>query len=76
MCAHGKELVVDLILLVMENFDVIFGMDWLVAYHDTIHCYSKKVVFRIPGQPEFPFQGVKFVIDLVPGTLPISYGAC
>ena len=36
-------------------FDVILGMDWLGATHATIDCREKKVIFRIPGQPEFEF---------------------
>lgn len=49
----------DLILLDMENFDVILGMDWLATYHGTVHCYSKEIVFHIPGLAEFLFQGIK-----------------
>lgn len=48
-----RELFADLILLDMEDFDVILGMDRLASHHATIHCYSKEVVFHIPGQPVF-----------------------
>lgn len=34
-------------------------MDFLVSYYATIHCYTKKVVFKILGQSEFRFQGIK-----------------
>lgn len=44
----GHELVIDLILLDMKDFDVIIGMDWLASYHATVNCYMKEVVFRIP----------------------------
>lgn len=56
---RDRELSADLILLNMEDFDVILGMDWLVAHHATIHCYSKEVVFHQPGQLELSFQRVK-----------------
>lgn len=52
-----KELMEDLILLELDEFDVILGMDWLVAYHASVYCYTKEVVFRMLGQPEFSFQG-------------------
>lgn len=54
-----RELSMDLILLNIKDFDVILRMDWLAAHHATIHCYSKKVVFHLPGQLEFSFQRVK-----------------
>lgn len=41
---NGHELVVDLILLDMKDFDVILGMDWLASYHATVNCYMKEVV--------------------------------
>lgn len=53
------ELLTDLILLDIDDFDVILGMDWLTAYHAIVHCYSKEVVFQIPGLAEFSFQGVE-----------------
>lgn len=41
----------------MQYFDVILDMDWLVAYHVTVDCYMKEVMFHILDQPEFSFQG-------------------
>ncbi|XP_073152860.1 uncharacterized protein [Henckelia pumila] len=35
---QGHELYADLIILKMSDFDVIFGMDWLSCYEDTIDC--------------------------------------
>ena len=40
-----RELPVDLILLEMVDYDVIFGMDWFSKYNATIFCRRKKVVF-------------------------------
>lgn len=56
---RDKELFVDLIMLDMRNFDIILGMNWLIAHHATIHCYSKDVVFHLAGHPEFSCQGKK-----------------
>ncbi|KAL3744872.1 hypothetical protein ACJRO7_014045 [Eucalyptus globulus] len=50
-------LLVDLVALDIRDFDVILGMDWLSKYHATADCYSKKVIFRPPNQPEFSFSG-------------------
>ncbi|XP_038972361.1 uncharacterized protein LOC120104745 [Phoenix dactylifera] len=52
-----RELVADLIQLDMQDFDIILGMDWLSKYHAHIDCFRKRVVFHIPGELEFFFQG-------------------
>ena len=41
----------------MRDFDVILEMDWLASYHATVDCFSKEVIFRIPGQPPFCLSG-------------------
>ena len=48
---------VDLVLLDLQDFDVILGMDWLASYHASIDCFGKRVIFSIPGQLEFNFVG-------------------
>ena len=35
----------DLMVLEMEEFDIILGMDWLASYHATVDCFGKRVVF-------------------------------
>ncbi|XP_038984477.1 uncharacterized protein LOC120111492 [Phoenix dactylifera] len=52
-----RELETNLLQLDMQDFDIILGMDWMSQYHAHIDCYHKKVVFRIPGEQEFFFQG-------------------
>ena len=52
-----KEMTVDLVLLGLQDFDVILGMDWLASYHAFVDCFGKRVTFSIPGQPEFSFEG-------------------
>ena len=52
-----REMPVDLVLLDLQDFDVILGMDWLASYHASIDCFGKMVIFSIPGQPEFGFEG-------------------
>ena len=38
----GRELLVDLIVLEMVDYDVILGMEWLSKYNATIFCKWKK----------------------------------
>jgi hypothetical protein len=52
-----RELEANFVLLDMYEFDLILGMDWLSIFHASIDCFGKKMVFRIPGQAEFVFEG-------------------
>lgn len=54
---EGRELIADLILLSMQNFDVILGIEWLASYHAILVCFGKRVIFQIPEQSEFIFHG-------------------
>ena len=52
-----REMPVDLVLLNLQDFDVILVMDWLASYHASVDCFWKRVIFSIPGQPKFSFEG-------------------
>uniref|UniRef100_A0A803QSH8 Retrotransposon gag domain-containing protein n=1 Tax=Cannabis sativa TaxID=3483 RepID=A0A803QSH8_CANSA len=54
---EGRELLVDLIELNLEDFDVILGMDWLAKYNATIDCKRKMVTFEPDGEDSFVFVG-------------------
>ena len=54
----GQELLVDLILLDIHDFDVILGMDWLSRHHAIVDCYRKEVRFCRPRQTEVVFYGL------------------
>ena len=56
ICIDGRELLADLVLLDMHDFDVILGMDWLASYHTSVHCFEKEVVFSPLGELEFLFK--------------------
>ena len=56
ICIEGIELLADLVLLDMYDFDVILGMDCLASYHDSVHCFEKEVVFKPPVELEFLFK--------------------
>ncbi|RVW85873.1 Retrovirus-related Pol polyprotein from transposon 17.6 [Vitis vinifera] len=44
-----REMPVDLVLLDLQDFDVILGMDWLASYHASVDCFEKRVTFSIPA---------------------------
>ena len=56
---EGRELLVDLVLLDVLEFDVILGMDWLARHYASLDCREKVVIFRIPNDDEFHFRGDK-----------------
>src|SRR5262249_17167390 len=54
---EGREFQVNLIELSILEFDVILGMDWLLANHATMDCYRKTIMFKLIGEIEFIFYG-------------------
>src|SRR5436190_9978529 len=53
----GYDFVFDLILLDMSDFDIIAGMDWLIAFRAKIDCYHRRVTFRLPVGETLKFTG-------------------
>lgn len=39
----NRETLVDLIIIDILDFDIIFGMDSLASYHAILECYTKAV---------------------------------
>ena len=37
-----RELLVDLTLLEMQDFDIFFGMDWLATHFAIVDCHRKR----------------------------------
>ena len=52
-----NEMSIDLVLLDLQDFNVILGMDVLAFYHASIDCFGKMVTFHIFGQTKFNFKG-------------------
>ncbi|XP_070046306.1 uncharacterized protein [Nicotiana tomentosiformis] len=48
---------VDLLLLDMVDFDVIFGMDWMSSYHVILDCHAKMMTLAMPGLPRLEWRG-------------------
>ncbi|XP_075483853.1 uncharacterized protein LOC142524010 [Primulina tabacum] len=47
----------DLIQLVMADFDIILGMDWLARNNAIVDCKRKRVKLRTPNQEEIVYHG-------------------
>ena len=52
-----RKLAADIFVLDTGGYDVILRMTWVSKYYVVIDCRNKKVIFRIPHQPEFQFIG-------------------
>ena len=53
----GIDLRLDLIEFLLDNFDVILGMDWLRKYKASIDCWLKKVSVRGSKGQRVTFKG-------------------
>jgi hypothetical protein len=54
---EGHDLIADLIVLPLLEFDVVLGMDWLAKHYAHVDCHNKVITFSIPGVVEFSYQG-------------------
>ena len=58
----GTLLTVDLRIMDMSEFDVILGMDWLIAYRVVIDCERRRVTAYTQDGTRVVFQGDKQMI--------------
>ena len=63
----GTLLTMDLRILDMSEFDVILGMDWLIAYRIVIDCERRRVTAYTEDGTRVVFQGGKH--DILPQTV-------
>ena len=49
----------DSVVMEMNDFDIILGMDWLSEHYAFIDCQEKKVIFKIPDRRIYYFQGLR-----------------
>ena len=63
----GTLLTVDLRIMDMSEFDVILGMDWLIAYRVVIDCENMRVTAYTQDSTRVVFQGDKH--DILPQTV-------
>ena len=52
-----RELFCDLTVLDMTDYDVIFGMDFLIRYGAFIECRKQKVIFQPETEVQFEYSG-------------------
>ena len=60
---EGHKFMANLVLLDIQDFDVILGMDWLSRHHATMDCFRKEVKFCRLGEPEITFCGVRKILS-------------
>ena len=63
----GTLLTMDLRIMDMSEFDVILGMDWLIAYEIVIDCERRRVTAYTQDGTPVVFQGDKH--DILPQTV-------
>ena len=51
-----KNLPAKVYILIVKDFDVILGMDWLEIHYVLLDCHHKKIIFQRPEEKEFTFQ--------------------
>ena len=57
----GGETQANLVLLPLNEFDVILGMDWLSRHRAKVDCYEKAVIFEDSGGKTYTFRGIRRV---------------
>ena len=64
--------VANLVVIPLESFDVILGMDWLSQYQAIISCFWKTVSLQAPSGREVIFQGsaMKYSLSLLSQMFP------
>ena len=60
-------LMVDLRVMNISDFDVILGMDWLIAHQVVIDCDNRRITAYTPNGIRVTFQGAKH--DALPQTV-------
>ena len=53
---EDRELFTNYIVLDMDEYKIIFSMDWLSKYHAKIDCRKKIVIFHPPETDHFIFK--------------------
>ena len=56
---QNKDFPADLIVLVIHDFDIVLGMDWLSRHRATLDCYKKEVRLVRLEEPGVIFMGIR-----------------
>ncbi|KAL0449209.1 UNVERIFIED_CONTAM: hypothetical protein Slati_1477300 [Sesamum latifolium] len=57
-------LLVDLVVMDLKEFDVILGMDWLAQHRAVVDCYKKEVMSESSGESRVVFVGDRHVVPV------------
>ena len=58
MALNGREFIASLIIMNMQEYDVMLGMDWLARHSTLIDCAWRRVYFESAGEGSCFVQGV------------------
>ena len=53
------QLRVDLVVMPLQDFELILGMDWLVEHQVMMNCFTREVKINSLRQPNVVFRGEK-----------------
>ncbi|CAA0833390.1 Uncharacterized mitochondrial protein AtMg00860, partial [Striga hermonthica] len=53
----GQILTSDAYVIVMRDFDLILGMDWLTRFHADIRCHDREITLYLPGDDQITYFG-------------------
>ncbi|XP_052177586.1 uncharacterized protein LOC127791649 [Diospyros lotus] len=59
---HDRVMPGDLVVLAIQDFDLLLGMDWLSRHYAKVDCQHKLITFELPDQLEIMYRGVKPVV--------------
>ena len=59
MIVKSEEFLADLLIMSMNGFEVILGMDWLSRHQAHLDCGRGRVIFEEKGQPRLMYQGIQ-----------------
>ncbi|XP_052185210.1 uncharacterized protein LOC127796845 [Diospyros lotus] len=59
---HDRVMPGDLVVLAIQDFDLLLGMDWLSRHYAKVDCRREIITFEPPYQPEMIYRGVKPVV--------------
>ncbi|KAL0283702.1 UNVERIFIED_CONTAM: Transposon Tf2-11 polyprotein [Sesamum radiatum] len=60
----SNDLISDLVVMDLKEFDVILGMDWLAQHRAVVNCYKKEIMIESFGKPKVVFVGDRQVVPV------------
>ncbi|KAL0427480.1 UNVERIFIED_CONTAM: hypothetical protein Slati_2922800 [Sesamum latifolium] len=60
----SNDVISDLIVMDLKEFDVILGMDWLAQHRAVVDCYKKEVMIEFSGESRVVFVGDRQVVPI------------